>query len=68
MIDLPDAPWIRETELHGMPEADDINCPVCGAENPEFFYLDGFDVIGCNDCVKRCDPFSWVAEQKRCSA
>lgn len=59
MIDVPDAPWIRDAEINGMPEPEDFYCPVCGAENPEKFYeIDG-DVIGCECCVNVHDAYDW---------
>lgn len=66
MMDLPDAPWIREAELYGVPEAEDVYCPVCGEENPEYFYTDGtgIDVVGCSCCIKRYDPWKWTAEHR----
>ena len=59
MMDLHDAPWIRDAELNGMPEGDDVYCPVCGEENPEDFYVHDGDVVGCSCCVKRYDPWEW---------
>lgn len=59
MMDLPDAPWIREAELYGMPEAENFYCPVCGAENPEKFYEVDGEVIGCEECVKTHDAYDW---------
>lgn len=66
MIDLPDAPWIRETERDGMPEAETIYCPVCGAEDPEDFFTDntGIDVIGCSCCMKRVNAWDWHCDHE----
>lgn len=41
MTDLPDAPWIREAETFGLPEAENVYCPICGEENPEYFFCTG---------------------------
>ena len=67
MIDLPDAPWIREAELYGDPERETIYCPVCGAEDPEEFYTDSFgiEVIGCECCMKRVNAYDWYIDNKR---
>ena len=66
MIDLPDAPWIRDAEINGMPEAETIYCPVCGAEDPEDYFLDEYDqVIGCDCCIKRKDAYDWTMDRKR---
>lgn len=65
MMDLPDAPWIRDAEINGMPEAEDVYCPVCGAENPEDFWVDDTDeVIGCTCCLHRRDPWQYMADRK----
>ena len=65
--DVPDAPWIRDAEINGMPEGDTVYCPVCGAEDPEDFYTDvtGVDVIGCDCCMKRHDAHEWYYDRKR---
>ena len=63
MIDLPDAPWIRDAEKYGAPIDEDVFCPVCGEENPEYFYIADNDVIGCSVCVGRCDPYDWKEKQ-----
>lgn len=67
MPDLPDAPWIRDAEINGMPEADPVYCPVCGEEDPEMFYCDktGVDVIGCSCCVTLWDPWEWQEKHGR---
>lgn len=58
MIQLPDAPWIREAELFGPPEGDHVYCPYCNEEDPEYFVLDsGGEVIGCSCCTSQADPF-----------
>ena len=55
MNDLPDAPWIRDAELNGIPSYDPPPCPVCGKEAEYFYIVDG-QVIGCDHCVDRIDP------------
>lgn len=60
MYDVPDAPWIRDAEINGMPEGDDVYCPVCGEENPETFYVQEGDVVGCDCCCKKIDPWDWM--------
>lgn len=57
MIDVPDAPWIREAEIFGMPEGENVYCPACNEENPEWYVVDDYgSVIGCSDCLGRIDP------------
>lgn len=37
-------------------EADAVKCPVCGAYEPEYYYLDeDEECIGCSECVYRSD-------------
>ena len=60
MTQLPDPPWIREAETYGPPEGDDVRCPVCYEENPEFLYIQNFDVIGCSCCIVRRDTFDYA--------
>jgi len=66
MEQIPDAPWIREAERDGMPEAEDVKCPVCGEINPDEIFTDlsGADVLGCTCCVKRYDPWDWAEERR----
>ena len=57
MPDIPDAPWIRETENDGLPDMPPIHCPFCG-EEVEFFYIDVTgEVVGCDRCVTTDDPY-----------
>ena len=63
--DLPDAPWIRDAEINGMPENETIYCPVCGAEDPEDFIIADGEVIGCECCTKKVDAYEWIIDRKR---
>ena len=64
-MDIPDAPWIRDAEINGMPAEETFYCPVCGAENPEDFILDDYDqVIGCDCCAKKRDAYEWYIKHK----
>ena len=67
MIDINDAPWIREAETYGPDSAEEIeySCPVCGADEPEDFYFgrDG-EVCGCDRCVRRRDAYEYMAEKR----
>ena len=57
MPDLPDAPWIRDTELNGLPFEPEPVCPCCG-EEAETYYLDTWGgIIGCDRCVKAVDAW-----------
>lgn len=66
MIDINDAPWIREAETYGPDCAEEIeySCPVCGADEPEDFVFDcAGEIIGCNCCVHRRDAYKYMAEK-----
>ena len=55
-LDIPDAPWIRDAELNGMPDEPDPVCPVCGKIPNDYAYYDpSGDVIGCDRCIL-CKP------------
>ena len=65
MQDLPDAPWIRDAELNGMPSADSVICPVCGKECETIYLDDGcLNVVGCDNCIRTMDAYDWFEEQK----
>ena len=63
---IPDAPWIREAEMYGVPESDGSVCPVCGAWNPDRFSVthDTDEVLGCSDCVDSVDPYEFLADHR----
>lgn len=65
MLQVPDAPWIREAETYGYPASDDPDpvCPVCGKEC-EDLYLAGGDVIGCENCLERVDAADWLYDHR----
>ena len=65
MIDIPDAPWIRDAERNGMPEAEDFTCPVCGNKNPDRYFIDRYgDVIGCEACISTIDAYDYTQTHK----
>ena len=67
MQDLPDAPWIREAEMYGMPPYDDGPdpvCPICGKEC-EMIYMDQNGTeVGCEHCIRTTDAWIWQDEHK----
>lgn len=70
-IDIPDAPWIRDAEINGMPEAEEIHysCPICGADEPEDFCFDrDGDICGCSECTRYKDAYAYVIEHREMSA
>ena len=62
MYDLPDAPWIRDAELNGVPEPDTFKCPVCGEENPERFFFQKGDIVGCSYCIHEEDADDYACD------
>ncbi len=51
-MSIPDADYIRDAEMNGMPSPDPVDCPVCG-ERCETIYLKCYgDVLGCDRCIK----------------
>lgn len=55
----PDAPWIRDAEMNGMPSPDPVICPVCGSECEEIYEDKDGDAFGCEHCVKCLDADQW---------
>lgn len=65
--DLPDAPWIRDAELYGPDDAEEISysCPVCGADEPEDFVFDrDGEIIGCNCCCHFRDAYEYMSQKR----
>jgi len=68
MNDLPDAPWIRDAELNGVDAPDDYHCPVCGEDNPEWFYIQDGELLGCEFCVEQVSAADWAdAHREECA-
>ena len=66
-IDLQDAPWIKQAEVYGMPDAEDIPviCPMCGNSDTESFWFDiNDDICGCDKCMKRKDAYEWTLKHR----
>lgn len=41
---------------YGYDDTDNIRCPVCGVDAPEFYYLnDDEECIGCTECIYKTD-------------
>jgi len=59
---IPDAPWIREAELYGVPDRDPVRCPICGAEADTIYTDKNGDALGCEWCVSCEDAFDWWDE------
>lgn len=68
MEHVPDAPWIREAEMWGMPPYDDppdVHCPVCG-KLCDTIYKDKFgDEVGCENCIVTEDAYEWDEERRQ---
>ena len=66
MAQLPDAPWIREAEMHGVPEPPPpVRCPVCRREC-EWIFLDAKtdDPVGCDECIRKYPADDWQAREE----
>lgn len=63
MEQIPDDPRIRDAELNVMPSEDPVKCPVCG-EECDTVYLQGSEVIGCENCIDEQDAWEWREQQK----
>lgn len=62
MVQIPDAPWIREAETVGISEIE-ICCPVCG-EECETIWLDANKcVCGCDRCMRARDAADWYQDE-----
>ena len=61
---IPDAPYIREAEMFGMPPYDEPKCPVCGRECNSIFLDQNREAFGCEHCVKEEDSYDWRERQQ----
>lgn len=59
MLQIPDAPWIRQAELNGVDEGPVIRCPCCWEEAESFVIDEDHTVLGCDRCTRRIDPWDW---------
>ncbi len=57
MYDLKDDPVIRALERTGTLTEEEAICPVCGEECDTAFYDRDGEVIGCDCCLHRGDPW-----------
>lgn len=64
-MSIPDAPWIREAEINGMPGGEDPEptCPICGRVCDDLYLVDG-DVVGCGWCVTTVDAAEWLDQHR----
>ena len=63
-MQIPDADYIRDAEMNGMPSPDPVDCPVCG-ERCETIYLNCYrDVLGCDRCIKTKEAYLWAEEDR----
>lgn len=67
MEQIPDAPWIRDAEMNGMPSPDPVHCPLCD-EECETIYRDRYGtVFGCENCIEEQESYEWAEEEKMAS-
>lgn len=64
MTQVPDAPWIRDTELYGEPESKTPECPCCGRACETIYTDNNYDVVGCDICMHVLDAFEWMWDQE----
>jgi len=66
MITIPDAPYIRDAEMNGIPSADPPICPICKSEAERFYFLNGdSDILGCENCIDWKDAYDVETERWR---
>ena len=55
-MSIPDAPWIRDAELNGMPGGEDPEptCPICGRVCDDL----------CGWCVTTVDAAEWLDQHR----
>ena len=63
-MQIPDAPWIRDAELNGVPEDDPVHCPICGEECDTIIYDRYGEIVGCNQCIRERDAYEWAEEER----
>ena len=64
MIQIENAPHIREAERNGLDCGDTVSCPICGDECETFFVSLDDEVLGCENCVKVEDACNWMDDHK----
>lgn len=61
---IPDAPYITEAMIHGMPHRAEVKCPKCG-QVCETIYAIASEAFGCEHCVDVMDSDEWEEEGGR---
>lgn len=64
MNDLPDAPWIRDAMINGVPEPDPVHCPICGEECDTIYFDRNGEIFGCEECIKTRDAYDWAEDER----
>ena len=64
MEQIPDAPYIREAEMYGMPPYETPICPICGEECETIYFGPHGNVFACNKCIQEQDAGEWWEEEK----
>ena len=64
MSGIPDASYIREAEMYGMPPYETVKCPRCG-EECETIYTDiNSEVCGCENCLTEYDAWDYFDDEE----
>ena len=67
MEQIPDAPWIRDAEMNGIPSPEPVYCPVCGEECNTIYKDNSGTVFACNWCVEEQDAGEWQENERLAS-
>lgn len=65
MEQIPDAPWIRDAELNGVPDDDPVKCPICGEECDTIFEDRYGNLFGCDQCIRKRDAWEYQEEWRK---
>lgn len=66
MFECPDHPVIRYMERTGYPdgrEAEEITCPVCGADAENFYVTCDRTIVGCEICLTPLPYWEFETEE-----
>ena len=64
MSQIPDADYIRDAEMNGIPSPDPVQCPICGKRCEEIYMDINRDAVGCDCCMKAVDAYDWFENSK----
>ena len=65
MIEIANAPHIREAEAFGCDDPEPVRCPCCCCAC-ETLFMAGDEVLGCENCITVADADEWAEKHGRC--